>query len=354
MYPEIEIKTNNILENVDKVNKLCENRNIKLSLVVKVLANNYDFVKKLENTNIKYICDSRIQNLKSYEKVNLEKWLIRIPMLSEVDEVVKYSDASLNTELKVIEALNEAAKKQNKIHKIILMYELGDLREGASKEELDEIIEKTKELENINIYGIGTNLSCYGEIIPTEENMKEFSELVTYLENKHNIKFEIVCGGNSSSYNMMKDGKLPKNINNLRLGESVFLGNVPCFEEKIDDLNRNNFVLKTQIIELKEKPSIPWGEIGKSNSFGETTTFIDKGIRKRAIIALGKQDVRIEGLFPVDKNIIILGGSSDHIILDVTDSENNYKIGDIIEFNLNYSAILCLMNSKDYINRKMV
>ena len=354
MYPEIVINTDNILENVNKVNKLCLDNNISLSLVVKLLACNYDFVKKLENTDIKYICDSRIQNLKAYEDVKKEKWLIRLPMLSEVDDVVKYSDASLNTEITTIKALNEAAKKIGKIHKIILMYELGDLREGCTKEELDEIIEEAKNLSNINIYGIGTNLSCYGEIVPTDKNMKEFSEVVTYLEEKHNIKFEIVSGGNSSSYNMSKEGKLPKNINNLRFGEAVFLGNVPCFEEEIEDLNRNNFVLKAQIIELKEKPSIPWGEVGKSNSFNEETTFVDRGIRKRAIIALGKQDVRLEGLMPVDKDIIILGGSSDHIILDVSDSKNDYKVGDEVEFNLNYSATLCIMNSKDYVNRKMV
>ena len=354
MYPEIEIKTNDILENVNKVNKLCLDNNVNLSLVVKLLAGNYDFVKKLENTNIKYICDSRVQNLKLYKDINIEKWLIRLPMIDEVNDVVKYSDASLNTEIETIIALNEAAKNQDKIHKIILMYELGDLREGCTKEELDEIIDKAKTLSNINIYGIGVNLSCYGEIVPTDKNMKEFSELVTYLEEKHNIKFEIVSGGNSSSYNMLKEGKLPKNINNLRFGESVFLGNVPCFEEEISELNRNNFILRTQIIELKEKPSIPWGETGKSNSFNEDVTFVDRGIRKRAIIALGKQDVRIEGLTPKDENIIILGGSSDHIILDVTDSNINYKVGDIVEFNLNYSATLCLMSSKDYVNRKMV
>ena len=105
MYPEININTNNILENVEKVNKLCSDNNIKLSLVVKLLAKNYNFVKKLESTNVEIICDSRVQNLREYDDIKKEKWLIRLPMLSEVDDVVRYSDASLNTEIVTIKAI---------------------------------------------------------------------------------------------------------------------------------------------------------------------------------------------------------------------------------------------------------
>ncbi len=353
MYPVVEININNILDNISKVNLLCKNNNIKLSLVTKLLSDNVSLVEKIVSTGISCICDSRMENLKSYKDIDIEKWLIRLPMISEIEDVVKYTNASLNTEISTIIALNEESKKQNKIHNIILMYELGDLREGCSKEELDYIIEETKKLSNINIYGIGVNLSCYGEIVPNSKNMDEFSQLVSYLENKHDIKFEIVSGGNSSSYNLLKEEKLPKVINNLRFGESIFLANVPCFEKNIEELYKDNFILKAEIIELKEKPSIPWGERGVCNSFSESGVFIDRGIRKRAIIALGKQDVRLDGLNPFDKDIIILGGSSDHIILDVTDSKNNYKVGDIIEFHLNYAAILNLMTSK-YVNRKLI
>lgn len=354
MFPTIEINEQKILENVVKVNKLAKDRNIKLSVVTKLLAGNIELVDKIVQAGVECICDSRIDNLKLYENIDVEKWLIRLPMISEVSDVIKYCDASLNTEIITVRALNEEAIKQNKIHNVIFMYELGDLREGCFFEELNDMIEETKKMSNINIYGIGNNLSCYGEIVPTKENMDEFSNVVRKLEEKHNIKFEIVSGGNSSSYNMMKNNLLPSCINNLRLGESIFLGNVPCFEEKIEELHNDCFVLRTQIVELKEKPSIPWGERGICNSFAEEVTFIDRGIRKRAIVALGKQDVRIEGLKPIDDKIIILDGSSDHMILDVSDSLNKYDVGDIISFNLNYAAVLSLMNSKDYVKRKLV
>lgn len=353
MYPIVEIKLNNIIENIKITRKICEDKNIKFSLVTKVLSDNKEIVEELVNNGIDCICDSRIKNLISYKDIDVEKWLIRLPMISEIKDVVKYCDASLNTEIEVIKELNEEAKNQNKKHKIILMYELGDLREGLLKEDLIKCISECVKYENIILYGIGVNLSCYGEIVPDEKNMTELSDLVLDIEKRFNIKFQIVSGGNSSSYDMMKKGKLPEKINNLRLGESIFLGNLPCFEKPIDELNKNNFILKAEIIELKEKPSIPWGESGLGNSFGEKDIFIDRGTRKRAIIALGKQDVNINGIIPIDEKIIVLGGSSDHIILDVTDSDKNYRIGDIIEFNLEYSGVLTVMTSK-YINRKVI
>lgn len=353
MYPKIEIKLQNIIENAKKVKELCNEHEVSLSLVTKLLAGNKEIVEKLVQNGVDCICESRVENLIEYKDIEVEKWLIRIPMLSECGDVVKYADVSLNSEIEVIRKLNEEAGKQGKMHKVILMYELGDLREGCLREELEEVLKESLCLENIEVYGIGVNLSCYGEIVPTDKNMKEFATLVDELEEKYNIKFKVVSGGNSSSYNMLKEGKLPSKINNLRFGEAVFLGNVPCFEEPIEELNRDNFILRAEIIELKEKPSVPWGKRGKTNSFGEEITFKNRGIRKKAIIALGKQDIRIESIYPVDEDIILLDGSSDHIILDVTDSKKEYKVGDIIDFRLNYAGILTTHTSK-YVERSII
>ena len=353
MYPRIEINLRKLVENAKKVKSLCDENNVKFSLVTKLLAGDKKVVEELVNNGIDCIGDSRLENLAEYKNINVEKWLIRSPMISETHDVVALADISLNSEITVIQRLNEEATKQGKKHKVILMYELGDLREGCLKDELDQVLKQALELENIEVYGIGVNLSCYGEIIPTEKNMNELVEVTEELEKKYNTKFKIISGGNSSSYKMLKEGKLPPRINNLRLGEAVFLGNVPCFEEPIDELNKDCFILKAEIIELKEKPSIPWGEQGRSNSFGEQVTFVDKGIRKRAIVALGKQDIRIECIKPIDNNINILNGSSDHIILDVTDSEKEYHVGDIIEFRMQYAGVLTALTSK-YVERSII
>jgi len=352
-YPQIDIYIDRIKSNVVKANEMLESQGKTLTVVTKLLINNHDVMKMLEENGIKRIAESRIDTLKDFQDFNFEKWLIRIPMLCEVDDVVKYADVSLNSEIAVIEALNEAAVKQNKKHKVIIMYELGDLREGCMKDEIDDVIEKTLQMSNIELAGIGVNLSCYGEIVPDEKNMNELSQVANHIEEKFNIKLEYVSGGNSSSYKMVSEEKIPSNINNFRFGESVFLGRLPCFEEDILELYQDNFILKTQIVELKSKPSVPWGQRGVSNSFGEDVVFEDKGIMKRAIVALGKEDIYVNTLTPLDSKIVILDASSDHTIIDVTHSDKDYKVGDVIEFKMTYPGVLQAMNSK-FITRNIV
>jgi len=347
MYPKLEININGIVENAKMMQKICEENGIKLSVVTKCLVSDKNVAERIVDAGINSICESRIQNFIDYKDINVEKWLIREPMLSEIADVVEYSDVSVNSEFKTIECLNEEAKRQNKVHKVILMYELGDLREGSDIEELEKLSEYCISLSNIEFYGIGVNLSCYGSIMPDDNNMRELSEVAERIENKFGIKLNVVSGGNSTSFEMLKARKIPKNINSLRMGEAVFLGNVPCIEKPILEFNRDNFMLKAQIVEIKEKPSVPRGVQGSANSFGEEPmVFIDKGIRKRALTAIGKQDFNISGLSPVDKKIQVLEGSSDYVILDVTDSDTDYSVGDEVAFEVGYSVLLGAMNSR--------
>ncbi|RLF79908.1 hypothetical protein DRN44_08140 [Thermococci archaeon] len=151
---------------------------------------------------------------------------------------------------------------------------------------------------------------------------------------------------------MLEEDSLPEKINQLRVGEAIILGTSSTDNRDIPWLRQDTLILKAEIIELKEKPSLPEGPIGK-NAFGRTPQFVDKGIRKRAILAIGGQDVSIEGLIPLTDGIEILGGSSDHIIVDVTDSQAKLEVGDTLEFRVNYGAMLRAMTSK-YVNKKYV
>ena len=98
-------------------------------------------------------------------------------------------------------------------------------------------------------------------------------------------------------------------------------------------------------MELKSKRSLPVGEIGV-DAFGQRPYYEDRGIIKRAILAIGKQDTDPDSMTPLDEKIDILGASSDHLILDVSKSETDYKVGDVIKFELGYSAMLKCATSK--------
>ena len=343
MYPCIEIKPDGILHNIRTLKEMCNRHGMSLSVVTKMLVGYEPLVRYLvEESGITSICDSRIENLEAFVDIKAEKWLIRSPMLSQVSDVVKFADVSLNSELEIIKALNEEAKKQGKRHKVILMFECGDLREGCYTDELIRISRECLGMTNIELYGIGTNLSCLNEVLPSENNMALFEQAVNAVQDELGIRLPVVSGGASSSIKLLSEGKLPSVINNMRMGEAVFLGNIPVLDEPFDDAREDNFILKAEIIELKEKPSVP-----------ETLPQNTDKLMKRAITAIGKQDIYLPGLKCADSRIKIIGGSSDHVVLDVSECGNDYKIGSTVDFRMTYNCLLNAMTSK-YVRKNIL
>jgi len=344
MYPKIVINTNKFKHNLKIITDICHKKGISVMGVSKVFCADHNLVSILIDENIDYIADSRMENLESIS-TNIPKVLLRIASYGDAERIVLNSDISLNSELVTIERLNSFSSKHGLIHGIIIMVDLGDLREGIFKEEeMFDTVKNVLEFDNIQLKGIGTNLTCFGGIIPTVEMLKRLIDIKNKLEKQFNITLDIVSGGNSSSLDLLVNDKVPVGINNLRLGESIVLGRETAYGSFIEGTYSDIFTLEAEIIELKNKPSMPIGKIGM-NAFGKKPEFIDKGIMKRAILAIGKQDVDFKELIPYD-TIDIIGSSSDHIIVDVTDSVDDYEVGDIIKFKLTYSSILSLMTSK--------
>lgn len=348
-YPRIDIDLKKLTYNAKFLLNMCNGRMIDIAVVTKVFCSQPEIVQGILDAGVKTIGDSRVANLKKMASLPCDKVLLRIPAISEAKEVIKYSNISLNSELETIKILSKEAVRANKIHKIILMIDLGDLREGVLEKDVLEISKEIIKLPNIKFIGVGTNLTCYGGVIPDEVNLGKLITIRNQIEEKLNIKLPVVSGGNSSSLYMVMNRTIPEGINNLRLGESVVLGRETAYGRDIPGMFRDVFTLKGEIIEIKNKPSMPIGNIGM-DAFGEIPTFEDRGIIKRAIISMGRQDIKIDGITPRDKGISILGGSSDHLLLDVTASKEEYKVGDIVSFDVDYGALLSAMTSA-YINK---
>lgn len=344
MYPRIIISKEKFRHNLKHLLSACHERNISVMAVSKVFCADYELMSIIIEENADYIADSRIENLIGISSI-IPKVMLRLPSISDAKKIVQHTDISLNSELSTIKYLDKYASELNKIHGVILMIDLGDLREGIFYEnEVIESVRKILKLNNIKLKGIGTNLTCYGGIIPTSENLLKLIDYKNLIEKKFKIKLEIISGGNSSNMELLLGDKLPKEINNIRLGESIVLGRETAFGNYLDNTYADVFTLEVEIIEIKEKPSVPVGKVGM-NAFGKTPKFVDKGNMLRAILSIGKQDVDHNELIPYD-TVDLIGSSSDHIIVDISDSQNIYEVGDTMLFKLTYSSILSLMTSK--------
>ena len=348
MYPRLVINLKKLKENLDAVARITkEEGGCSLMIVTKGLCADPEMARLVAgHPAVDYMADSRMANIKTYADLAHKKGkmtvLLRIPMHAEVEEVVKYADLSFNSELSTIRLLDQAAEKAGVTHKVLLMIDLGDLREGIffqNTEEIEQAVEEILKLKHIEMYGIGVNLTCYGAIIPKNDNLSKLVEIAGKIEEKYGISLTMVSGGNSSSVYLIEKGELPEGINNLRLGEAFLLGNDTAYGAKLPGTTGDTLLLEAQIVELKEKPSLPIGEVGV-DAFGQKPYYEDRGVIRRAIIAIGKQDTDIDSMEPEDPDIDILGGSSDHMILDVTKSKKDYQVGDIVRFTLGYGGML--------------
>ncbi len=349
-YPIMTINMKQIESNYRAIVKRCQKYGIEVTGVVKASDNSAKSYRTIAETMLRAGCngiaDSRMLTIKRLREdgFTAEITLLRIPMPSELDDVVKYADISFQSEPISIKATQQIAESQNKKHKVLLMMDLGDLREGFFKE--DELIETALKIErdysHLELYGIGTNLGCYGAIKPDGENLGRLVSIAKKIEAQIGRKLEAVSGGATTTLPLLYNGGVPAGINHLRVGEGALLARDLIDIWKIDmpDLRQDTYTMEAEIIEIKEKATHPIGQIF-IDAFGYTPEYQDLGIRKRALLALGKRDFgSIEGLLPVDPEIKIFGASSDHLIVDITDCKKALAIGDTLKFNCYYQAML--------------
>ncbi len=344
--PCLEIDLEKLRHNATTINKICAARGIEVVGITKGFNAIPEIAQVMIESGIIKLGDSRLDNIQSLKTsgIKAEMVLIRTPMLHEVNRVVRLACCSLNSEISVIQALSAAAVEYGKIHDIILMVDFGDLREGVLPEEAQDTVQQILPLQGIRLRGLGVNFNCLSGLQPTPDKMLELVALSQKIEKKTGITLATLSGGATSSLELVTKGTIPVGINQLRIGEGILLGHSDIFTD-LEDTFQDAFILSAEIIELKDKEYTQKGNVGL-DSFGQIPSQKVGGIRKRAILAIGKQDVYPDHVTPLDDKITILGASSDHLIVDVTDSSVKYYVGDEIRFKLSYPGILSTTTSK--------
>lgn len=350
MYPVLEIFPERVEHNARIISDLLHRKRLSLAGVVKGCNAVGEVVQAMAAGGVDMIGDSRIQRFAELKALvpDLPLLLLRLPAKDEVPEVVRSADISLNSHLQTVALLNDEARRQRRTHRVILMVELGDIREGVYPAlDVIEMAEQVESMRHIELAGIGTNLSCLGSVVPDEANMGRLAQLAGEVQQRIGRPLEFVSGGATSSLPLLLDGTMPTGVNHLRIGESILLGREigDYWAHPIEGLHHDAFVLKAQVIELRRKPSAPTGRLNV-DAFGKTPVFVDRGERLRAILAVGKADfVYPEYLIPRDPGIEVIAASSDHLTLDVQDAEREIVLGDVLEFTLFYGSMVHLSGS---------
>lgn len=346
-YPQLEFDLALLRSNADAVISRCRGMGIRVCGVVKGVDGLPEAARVLRAAGAAELGTSRLEQVAKCRAAGVPgPWLlIRIPGLTELPDVVALCETSLQSEWPTLLALEEECLRQNKTHRVIVMTDLGDLREGFwDKKELVDVCERVeRDLPHVHLAGIGVNLTCYGSTKPTPEKMNELVGLARQVEQRIGRRLEIVSGGATSSFTLVHWGTMPAGVNHLRIGEAILLGKdlqVDWGIRDMDYLRMDALTLRAEVVEVKDKPTYPIGEFA-IDAFGRKPIYEDRGIRRRAILALGRADVgELESLIPREPGLTVIGGSSDHCIVDVEDCPRRLQVGDIVEFSLCYSHML--------------
>ena len=345
-YPVLKVDLDAVRTNARVVCELCAGKGIEVAGVIKFSDGDLAIAEAYSSGGCRQIASSRTVHLKRIkeEMPQIRTMLIRIPMLSETEEVAQYCDISLNSEESVLDRLNEEAAKYDKIHDVILMLDVGDRREGImGSDRLTELAVKVEnEMEHLHLLGVGSSFACASGVLPDWDNLSELAACAEQVEEAIGRELEIVSGGSSITLTLLTaDKPVPQKINHLRIGGAIAnpMGIRKNRGVVIEGAREDAFEIAAEIVEIADKPSAPAG--ARKNWAGQTIECEDRGIRRRALVALGSQDIGDpKQLIPLDEGMEIVGGSSDHTIVDVTECGKELLPGDTISFRAFYMPLL--------------
>ena len=345
--PCLTIDLDKIEHNARGIVELCKGRGIEVAGVTKGVCGHAGVARAMLRGGVSAIADSRLENIQRLQADGLRtSWmLLRIPPLSGVEAVVDAVDVSLNTELAVLSGLSKAALQQDKVHDVILMVELGDLREGIMPHELAPLVAQAVRLPGIRIRGLGANLACFAGVVPGEDNMQRLVDLAAEIERGFDLSLEWISGINSSGLELINAGHMPGRVNHARIGEAILLGRETTRRRPWPGIWQDAFILQAEVLELKRKPSLPQGKCSE-DAFGRRPLFEDRGEMLRALLNVGREDLDVNGILPLDTRLTVLGASSDYLVVDATLATGDIRVGDTLAFTLNYSALLAGMTSE--------
>ena len=348
-YPAVYVNLDAISSNSMEILRYCRARGVHVDAVLKGVCGDPVIARAVIEGGIESFMDSRMRNIVRMKRAGIDArmGLLRIPTLGELDLMLSHCDWALVSMPEMIAAIEEKCREAKKSFEIVLMTDIGDLREGILPEHIPQAAEILARCSYVTCVGLGTNLGCFGGILPSVENMVQLialaEQLRSYLEPE---RWLVSAGGSQVYYDMVRYGeeRIPIGITHIRPGGVLLRGR--CMDNDVPTLRQDTMRLDAEYCEIAVKPSKPYGNIG-TDAFGNVPCFLDRGPRTRGIVALGRQDALIEDLEPLRAGVEILGASSDHMILDLENLVEKPRLGDTESFTFRrYGAMLQVFTSE--------
>lgn len=345
--PYLSIDLDKIAHNARSIVDLCAGHGIEVTGVTKGVCGHPAVARAMLQGGVTSIGDSRMINIGRLRDADIaaDLMMLRLPALSRVGDIVVGVNMSLASELRVLQGIAKQAQDLGRQHDVIIMVELGDLREGVCPDELSPFIREALQLPGIRIKGLGANLACFAGVTPTEANMNAFVELADAVEADCGITLEWLSAINSSGLELIAAGRMPSRINHARMGEAILLGRETIRRRPWPGTHQDAFVLHAEVLECRRKPSSPEGPLAE-DAFGRTPEFEQRGQQVRALLNVGREDVDVANLTPLHPGIQIVGASSGYLVLDVTESTTDAGVGAELAFAPGYGALLRAMTSE--------
>jgi predicted amino acid racemase len=342
----LDIDCEKIRQNAEAIVALCAAHGMHVVGVTKACCGHPDVARAMLAGGVKTLADSQLSNVRRLRAAGIgsDVMLLRLPRISAADAVVQLTQISLNSEVETVRALSRAAQAQKRVHRVILMIETGDRREGVMPEDAVAVARAMRCLPAIELVGVGTNLACIGGVLPTAKHVQRLVDVAEEIEDALGSPLEVISGGHTSDMDLVLRGEIPPRVNQFRIGEAILLGVNSTTNRPLPCPHQDAFCAFAEVIELKTKPSMPEGEIAL-DAFGRRPHWEDRGLRKRAILDAGEQYVHVGALRPKRKGVSIVGASSDHLVVDVTEADPPVRLGEELAFQPGYAAVATAMAS---------
>jgi predicted amino acid racemase len=353
-HPYVSIDLDKVEHNARTISNLCRAHGLTMTGVTKGTCGHPEVAKAMLRGGITSLGESQLENIYRLKSagVHASFMSLRLPSLSEVADVVDAVDVSLNSELTVLAGLSQAAQRRGRVHHVIIMVDLGDLREGVWPTDLVPFVREALRFPGIDIAGIGTNLACFSGVVPSEDNMRQLVTLADAIEQTLGLTLKWISGANSSGLHLIAAGLMPTRVNHARIGEAILLGRETTHRQPWPGTFQDAFVLHAEVLELKQKPSVPVGARSE-DAFGHLAALENHGVMTRALVNVGREEVDFAGITPRDSRLTILGASSSYLVVDMTAAAGCYRVGDALTFSLNYGALLTAMTS-EYVEKRPI